>query len=195
MLSDQDILGHCLEGWIRIDPFDKQCIQPASYDVHLGLKLVAYTQFPLNEADPRGGEGAPDTYSIWIPDHGYPLQPGQFLLGSLLEHIQIPANMSAQVHGKSSLGRLGLLVHATAGFVDPGWRGHLTLELHNLLNVPIRLYPGMRIAQISFTPLSSPSVRPYGSKELSSRYQDSPPNPIPHIPSRIDERLEAAVSA
>ena len=106
------------------------------------------------------------------------LHPGEFVLGSTSEHIELPAHLVARLEGKSSLGRLGLVIHSTAGFVDPGWKGHLTLELSNLSNLPITLFYGMKIGQISFLELTTPATRLYGSKELGSKYQgQSDPTP------------------
>ena len=152
VLSDGTILRLVEEGRITIDPWDPERVQPASVD--LREPPVNLTEEVLVE------EGDP-----------FVIHPGEFVLGRTLEWVELPDDIVARIEGKSSLGRLGLIVHATAGFCDPGWRGTLTLELNNLTRVPIKLYPGLLIAQLSFMTLDAPARRPYGSEALGSHYQ------------------------
>jgi|TARA_B110000263_G_C15182921_1_gene452441 dCTP deaminase len=171
VLSDRTIKEEIAAGRIVIDPFEPSCIQPASVDLHLDNRLLVFrnTRQPyidihkemqdLTEIEEIQGD---------IP---FILHPGEFVLGSTLESVSLPDDIVARLEGKSSLGRLGLLIHSTAGYVDPGWQGHLTLELSNVATLPITLYFGMKIGQISFLRLSSPADNPYGSSVLGSKYQ------------------------
>lgn len=171
VLSDGTIRAEIAAGRIVVDPIDGDDIQPASIDLHLDDRFLVFanTRQPyidvrepldeLTEAVQIGGE------------QPFMLHPGEFVLGSTREHIELPDDLVARLEGKSSLGRIGLLIHSTAGFVDPGWRGRLTLELSNVARLPIALYPGMKIGQISFLRLSTPAERLYGSPELGSKYQ------------------------
>jgi dCTP deaminase len=157
-----------------VNPFDKACVQPASYDIHLSASFRTFrrpTPFYSNRfvIDPSNLP-LPLTREFEAP--AYTLYPGVFLLGSTVETVNIPPNMVARVEGKSSLGRLGLLVHITAGFIDPGFRGTLTLELYNCNQNPILLREGMRIAQLSFETLTRRAAKPYGHKDLGSHYQN-----------------------
>ena len=172
VLSDRDIRKAIQDGRIYIDPYEDALVQPASIDLRLGSKFLIFkrTQQPL--IDPRQSV---DHFTEKIEiDEAVPfmLHPGEFALGVTLEEIHLPADIVGRLDGKSSLGRLGLVVHSTAGFVDPGWKGRLTLELSNVNNLPVTLYRGMKIGQISFTRLTGPAERPYGSPELGSKYQD-----------------------
>lgn len=171
VLSDRTIKGELAAGRIVIDPLDEDAIQPASVDLRLDshFRIFRVTTRPyvdvLEQVDDL-------TQLVTIaPDEPFIIQPGAFCLATTLETIALPDDIVARVDGRSSLGRLGLLVHATAGYVDPGWTGKLTLELSNQSQMPIALYYGMRIAQISFLRLSSPVDRPYGSPGLGSKYQ------------------------
>lgn len=152
-------------------PLVKGAVQPSSVDVNLGNKFEGW-----NRADPQGmwyqELGQPWSYTAEDPDWSYELEPGELLLGGLSQKVHIPADMCAQLSGKSSLGRLGLLIHVTAGFIDPGFRGRITLELCNVGSNPIRLHPGMKIGQLVFIRLTSPVLNPYGSEGLGSHYQD-----------------------
>lgn len=171
VLSDRDIRVALSEKRITIDPIQDSDIQPASVDVHLDRKILVFRNSRRPFIDIH--EDVSDlTEMVEIKD-GTPfiLHPGEFVLGSTLESIGLADNLVARLEGKSSLGRIGLLIHSTAGYVDPGWNGNLTLELSNVNNLPITLYYGMKIGQISFTELSSPSDRPYGSSDLGSKYQ------------------------
>src|SRR5574340_994573 len=171
VLSDRDIRGALQAGRIRIDPYDPACLQPSSVDLHLdrGFRVFRNTRYPyIDVRQPQ-----PDLTELLSVDDDEPfiLHPGEFVLGQTLEWVELPDDLVARLEGKSSLGRLGLLIHSTAGYVDPGWKGNLTLELSNVANLPIALYFGMKIGQISFFRLTSPVERPYGSKELGSKYQ------------------------
>jgi dCTP deaminase len=171
VLSDRDIRAAIDAGRIGIDPFDPKCVQPASVDIRLDYRFRVFRSSrhafidlarPLDDI----------TELVEIPAKTpFILHPGEFVLGSTRERIRLPDDMVSRVEGKSSLGRLGLLIHSTAGFIDPAWDGHITLELSNVNTIPITLYAGMRIGQLSFFPLSSPAERPYGSPELGSSYQ------------------------
>ena len=171
VLSDRDIRVALDKKRITIDPIQDSDIQPASVDVHLDRKILVFRNSRRPFIDIH--EAVSDlTEMVEIKD-GTPfiLHPGEFVLGSTLESIGLADNLVARLEGKSSLGRIGLLIHSTAGYVDPGWNGNLTLELSNVNNLPVTLYYGMKIGQISFTELSSPSDRPYGSSDLGSKYQ------------------------
>ena len=146
-------------------------MQPASVDLHFDKRVLVFRNNTAGYLDLRK-DSVDLTEEVEIePDVPFMLHPGEFVLGSTLEHIEIPNDLVARLEGKSSLGRIGLLIHSTAGYVDPGWKGHLTLELTNVSRIPITLYYGMRIGQISFLALSTPVDRPYGTPELRSRYQ------------------------
>jgi len=169
ILSDRDIPEHIESGRITIDPFDPACVQPSSVDLHVDdqFRVFANSRYPF--IDVR--EEMPDlTELVQVkPDEPFILHPGEFVLGSTHERVQLPNDLVARLEGKSSLGRLGLLIHSTAGFVDAGWDGQLTLELSNVATLPITLYPGMKIGQISFFRLTSPAETPYGS--AGNKYQ------------------------
>ena len=158
-------------GRIVIDPLDESCIQPASVDVHIDRKLLVFRNSRRPYIDVREDlEGLTEMEEI---PEGQPfmLHPGEFILGSTLEYIAVPDDLVARLEGKSSLGRIGLLIHSTAGYVDPGWKGHLTLELSNASNLPVTLYYAMKIGQVSFLRLTTAAERLYGSLELGSKYQ------------------------
>jgi dCTP deaminase len=171
ILSDVDIRKELAAGRIQIEPFEDACVQPSSVDLHVDsqFRVFANSRYPF--IDVR--KPMPDlTDLVNVPaDEPFILHPGEFVLGSTRERVRLPDDMVARLEGKSSLGRLGLLIHSTAGYVDPGWDGYLTLELSNVANLPITIYPGMKIGQISFFRLSSPAEHPYGSKETGSKYQ------------------------
>ena len=171
VLSDRTIKEELAKGRIVIEPLDPSCIQPASVDIHLDRKLLVFRNNRQPFIDVR--KEMPDlTDTEEIPnDAPFILHPGEFVLGSTLESVSIPDDIVARLEGKSSLGRLGLLIHSTAGYVDPGWNGHLTLELSNVANLPITLYYGMKIGQISFLRLTTPAENLYGSPVLGSKYQ------------------------
>jgi dCTP deaminase len=171
VLSDKTIREEIENGRIAIEPLDEGAIQPASVDLRLHdeMRVFKVTSKPYVDVQ-QPVDDLTELIRI-APDEPFVIQPGTFFLGSTLETITIPDDIVARVDGKSSLGRLGLLVHATAGYVDPGWTGRLTLELSNTSQMPIALYFGMRVAQISFLSMSTPVERPYGSPELGSKYQ------------------------
>ena len=171
VLSDRTIKEELAAGRLVIDPLDEALIQPASVDLRLDrtFRVFRVTRRPF--VDVR--RPVDDLTEVATIEDGEPfiIQPGTFCLGSTVESVTLPSDLVARVDGRSSLGRLGLLVHATAGYVDPGWTGCLTLELSNQSQMPIALYYGMRIAQVSFLQLTTPVDHPYGSPELGSKYQ------------------------
>src|SRR3990170_1027994 len=171
ILSDVDIRKEIEAGRIVIDPFDETCIQPSSIDVHVDtqFRVFANSRYPYIDVKTE----MPDLTEVVEVGGGEPfiLHPGEFVLGSTLERVRLPDDLVARLEGKSSLGRLGLLIHSTAGYVDPGWDGYLTLELSNVANLPITIYPGMKIGQISFFRLTTAAEVPYGSERTRSKYQ------------------------
>src|ERR1044071_8294686 len=171
ILSDRDIRAEIEAGRITIDPFDERCIQPSSVDLHVDsqFRVFANSRYPF--IDVR--EEMPDlTELVEVkPDEPFILHPGEFVLGSTLERVMLPDDLVARLEGKSSLGRLGLLIHSTAGFIDPGWDGHVTLELSNVANLPITIYPEMKIGQISFMQMTEPATTPYGASQIGSKYK------------------------
>ena len=171
VLSDRTIRELVRAGRIVIDPLDQVDIQPASVDVHLDRQVMVFRNSRRPYIDVR--QDTSDLTDLVEIDDERPfiLHPGEFVLGSTREHISLPDDLVARLEGKSSLGRIGLLIHSTAGYVDPGWQGHLTLELSNVANLPITLYYNMKIGQISFLQLSTPVENPYGSPALGSKYQ------------------------
>ena len=171
LLSDRDITAEIDTGRIGIDPFESAMIQPSSIDVRLDKFFRVFQNHRYPHIDPA--EDQSDLTVEVVADGGeaFILHPGEFVLGSTYEQITLPDDVAARVEGKSSLGRLGLLTHATAGFVDPGFSGHVTLELANVATLPIKLYPGMKIGQLCFFRLTSPANHPYGSSVYGSRYQ------------------------
>jgi dCTP deaminase len=171
VLSDGTIRQLIEDGRIRIDPYDASLIQPASVDLRLGDSFRVFHNHLAAAIDLREPPAGLTEEVVIAPDHPFVIHPGEFCLGRTLEWVEIPDDIVARIEGKSSIGRLGLIVHATAGFCDPGWKGTLTLELNNLTRIPIKLYPGLLIAQLSFMALDRPAERPYGSKELGSHYQ------------------------
>jgi dCTP deaminase len=171
VLSDRSIQEELEAGRLVIEPRDPGAIQPASVDLRLGRQLRVFQSHRLQVIDVKQ-EMAHLTELVEIDEvNPFVLHPGEFVLGVTLEEVRLPKDIVGRLDGKSSLGRLGLVVHSTAGFVDPGWRGRLTLELSNLATLPINLYYGMKISQISFIRLTTPALRPYGSRSLGSKYQ------------------------
>jgi len=171
VLSDRTIKEELNRGRIVIDPLDPDDIQPASVDLRLDRKILVFSNSRRPHIDVRMRMDDL-TETVEIDDEvPFILHPGEFVLGSTLEYIELPDDLVARLEGKSSLGRIGLVIHSTAGFVDPGWKGHLTLELSNLARLPITLYYGMKIGQISYLRLTTPADRVYGSEGLGSKYQ------------------------
>ncbi len=171
ILSDRDIRVSIDEGHIGIDPFDPGDIQPSSVDLHVDRLFRTFHNHRHPYIDVKQPmEDLTEMLEV-AEDEAFILHPGEFVLGSTQEYVRLPNDLVARLEGKSSLGRLGLLIHSTAGFVDPGFEGHLTLELSNVANLPITIYPYMKIGQISFYRLSSPAENPYGSRQVGSKYQ------------------------
>ena len=171
VLSDRTIRRLIAEGRIRIEPFEQDLMQPSSLDVRVDryFRVFRNSRYPYIDVKARQEEL---TELVEVTgDEAFILHPGEFVLGSTLERVTLPDDLVARLEGKSSLGRLGLLIHSTAGFIDPGWDGHVTLELSNVANLPITIYPGMKIGQISFVQLTEPAERPYGSAGIGSKYQ------------------------
>ncbi len=171
VLSDRSIAEALATGRLSIDPIGEDAVQPASLDIRLDRHFRVFRNHRDAYIDVR--ESAEDlTEGLSVEDdEPFVLHPGEFVLGSTVERVRLANDLVARVEGKSSLGRLGLLVHATAGYVDPGWDGQLTLELSNVATLPIRLYYGMKIGQLSFQDLTTAAERPYGHPDLHSRYQ------------------------
>jgi len=171
VLSDISIRSALADGRIAIDPLDERCIQPSSVDLHVDRYFRVFRNDTTPYIDPKESQENL-TELVEIPgDQCFILHPGEFVLGSTLERVALPDDLVARLEGKSSLGRLGLLIHSTAGFVDAGWNGHLTLELSNVANLPIAIYPGMKIGQISFLRMTTAAEKPYGSDGKGSKYQ------------------------
>ena len=171
VLSDATILELVQNGRIRIDPWDPNLVQPASVDLRLGDSFRVFHNHRASAIDLREPPSGLTEEVTIDADQSFVIHPGEFCLGRTLEWVELPDDIVARIEGKSSVGRLGLIVHATAGFCDPGWKGTLTLVLNNLTRIPIKLYPGLPIAQLSFMALDRPALRPYGSPELGSHYQ------------------------
>lgn len=172
LLSDRDIKADIAAGRIKLEPFDEAMVQPASVDIRLDRFFRTFENHRYQFIDPRQNQEDMTRMVEVSPDEAFVLHPGEFVLGSTFEVVTLPDDIAARVEGKSSLGRLGLLTHATAGFVDPGFSGHITLELSNVSNLPVTLWPGMKIGQLCFIKMSSPSEHPYGSSVYGSRYQN-----------------------
>jgi len=171
LLSDRDLRAQLDAGRIVLDPYDPALIQPSSIDVRLDRYFRLFDNHKYPHIDPALEQ--PDlTRLVEVDDdEAFVLHPGEFVLASTVELVGLPDDIAARVEGKSSLGRLGLLTHATAGFVDPGFSGHVTLELSNVATLPIKLWPGMKIGQLCFFQLSSPAEHPYGTRQRGSHYQ------------------------
>ncbi|WP_353065534.1 dCTP deaminase [Arcanobacterium hippocoleae] len=171
LLSDLDILHAVENSCITLDPWDQEMVQPSSVDVHLDRYFRLFNNHRYDVIDPAVDQSDLTTL-IEVPANGsFVLHPGEFVLGSTFEQVTLANDIAARLEGKSSLGRLGLLTHSTAGFIDPGFSGHVTLELSNTATMPIKLYPGMKVGQLCFFQLSSPAGRPYGQGATHSRYQ------------------------
>lgn len=171
LLSDYDIRARLESGDLSITPFDDGLIQPASVDVRLDRGFRVFNNHRHTHIDPAARQ-EDLTSLVEVPDgEPFVLHPGEFVLGATLESFTLPADLAGRLEGKSSLGRLGLLVHSTAGFIDPGFRGQVTLELSNVANLPILLTPGMKIGQLCLMAMTSPAEKPYGQGATGSRYQ------------------------
>ena len=168
VLSDRDILKNINEKKLIIKPFDNQSLQPSSYDLHLSSKFLIFENHTKEYIDVKSNEKY--TKLINVNKAGFfIIHPREFTLGATVEYVKIPAHLVARIEGKSSLGRLGLVIHATAGFVDPGFEGTLTLEISNFSNLPIKIYPKMKIAQLAFYQMKSLPTKLYG--EYNNKYQ------------------------
>ena len=170
LLSDRDIRADIDAGNIALHPWDPKAVQPASVDVRIDRYFRLFDNHRYPSIDPR--EDQPElTRLVEVePDQAFILHPGEFVLASTFEQVTLGDDVAARLEGKSSLGRLGLLTHSTAGFIDPGFQGHVTLELSNMATLPIKLWPGMKIGQLCFFRLSSAAEHPYGSAQYQSRY-------------------------
>src|SRR5437588_12995251 len=172
ILSDRSIREELASGRIVIEPLDQSCIQPSSVDLHIDRYFRVFLNHTMGFIDVKQDqENLTELVEIGADDV-FILHPGEFVLGSTAERVRLPDDLVARLEGKSSLGRRGLLIHSTAGFVDAGWDGHLTVELSNVPNLPITIYPGMKIGQISFLRMTTPADAPYGSKSAGSKYQN-----------------------
>ena len=171
LLSDRDIRAELASGRIGLEPLDTTMVQPSSVDVRLDRWFRLFDNHKYPYIDPATDQ--PElTRLVEVPsDQPFILHPGEFVLGSTYELVTLPDDVAARLEGKSSLGRLGLLTHSTAGFIDPGFSGHITLELSNVANLPITLWPGMKIGQLCLLRLTSPAEHPYGSDKVGSKYQ------------------------
>ena len=178
VLSDRTIRKLIGEGRIEIDPFDETLVQPSSVDVRADrfFRVFHNARYPYIDVK-QPMEDLTELVEV-DGEQAFILHPGEFVLGSTLERIRLPDDLVARLEGKSSLGRLGLLIHSTAGFIDPGWNGQVTLELSNVSNLPITIYPGMKIGQVSFVQLTEPADNPYGATGVGSKYQDQR-GPVP----------------
>ncbi|MCV7458887.1 dCTP deaminase [Micrococcus luteus] len=171
LLSDRDIRAELDSGRVGLDPLDPAMVQPASVDVRLDRFFRLFDNHRYAHIDPRQEQDELTRLVEVDPDESFILHPGEFVLGSTYEQVTLPDDLAARLEGKSSLGRLGLLTHSTAGFIDPGFSGHVTLELSNVATLPITLWPGMKIGQLCFFRLSSAAQSPYGTGANQNRYQ------------------------
>ncbi len=171
ILSDRSIRDELATGRIVIDPFDEACLQPASVDLRCDNLFRVFRNYTSQVIDVKLDQRDLTELVDIGPEGYFILHPGEFVLGSTLERVALADDLVGRVEGKSSLGRLGLLIHSTAGFVDPGFDGHITLELSNVANLPITIYPRMKIGQISFLRMTTPADHPYGSSTTGSKYQ------------------------
>ena len=171
LLSDRDIAKELEAGRVKVEPFDQAMIQPSSVDVRLDRFFRVFENHKYSVIDPSIEQGELTREVAVNHDEFFTLHPGEFVLASTYEVISLPDDIAGRLEGKSSLGRLGLLTHSTAGFIDPGFSGHITLELSNVANLPVKLFPGMKIGQLCLIKLSSPAEHPYGSALYGSRYQ------------------------
>lgn len=171
LLSDRDLRKEIEAGRLELDPFDVEMLQPSSIDVRLDRFFRVFDNTKYTHIDPSLQQDELTSLVEQTGDDPFVLHPGEFVLGSTFEMVTLPDDLAGRLEGKSSLGRLGLLTHSTAGFIDPGFNGHITLELSNVANLPITLWPGMKIGQLCLFRLSSAAEFPYGTKQAGSRYQ------------------------
>ena len=171
LLSDRDIHAAIDSGRLALDPFDPALVQPSSIDVRLDGLFRVFNNTRYTHIDPAQRQDELTTLVEPAPGEPFVLHPGEFVLGSTLEVCTLPDDLAGRLEGKSSLGRLGLLTHSTAGFIDPGFSGHITLELSNVANLPITLWPGLKIGQLCLLRLTSAALNPYGSAAVGSKYQ------------------------
>jgi dCTP deaminase len=171
LLSDRDIRAELESGRVRLDPYDPSMVQPSSIDVRLDRFFRVFENHLYPHIDPAVEQEGLTRLVEPQGDEPFILHPGEFVLASTFEVISLADNVASRLEGKSSLGRLGLVTHSTAGFIDPGFSGHVTLELSNMATLPIKLWPGMKIGQLCLFRLSSPAEFPYGSERAGSRYQ------------------------
>ena len=171
LLSDRDIRAEITAGRVKVEPFTEAMVQPSSVDVRLDRFFRVFENHKYSVIDPSIEQAELTREVAVIADEFFILHPGEFVLASTYEVITLPDDIAGRLEGKSSLGRLGLLTHSTAGFIDPGFSGHITLELSNVANLPVKLFPGMKIGQLCLIKLSSPAEHPYGSAVYGSRYQ------------------------
>lgn len=169
ILADREILAQVKQGRIKITPFDLQAVQPSTVDLHLDNEVRVFDCWECGIVDVK--EKVDPSRLVKIKKDGFVVHPGEFLLGATTEKITLPDDLAAKLEGRSSLGRLGLIIHATAGYVDPGFSGWLTFEISNLSRLPIKIYAGVRIAQVCFFQMTSSVLHPYGSKHIGSKYQ------------------------
>lgn len=171
IFSDRTIIAAIDAGRVSIDPFDRSLVQPSSVDVRCNHRFRVFENHRYPLIDPKAPQADLTTEVEASQEAPFILHPGEFVLGTTLETIRLGDDVVARLEGKSSLGRLGLLIHSTAGFIDPGFQGQVTLELSNVANLPIAIYPEMKIGQISFYQMTTPAEHPYGSAALGSKYQ------------------------
>ena len=171
LLSDRDIAAEINAGRVKVEPFEPKMIQPSSVDVRLDRFFRVFENHKYSVIDPSIEQSELTREVAVTGGEHFILHPGEFVLASTYEVITLPDDIAGRLEGKSSLGRLGLLTHSTAGFIDPGFSGHITLELSNVANLPVKLFPGMKIGQLCLIKLSSPAQHPYGSAVYGSRYQ------------------------
>lgn len=171
LLSDRDIRAQVEAGRVQLDPWTAEMVQPSSIDVRLDRFFRTFENHRYPVIDPAQEQSELTRLVEPEGDEPFVLHPGEFVLGATYEKVTLPDDIAARLEGKSSLGRLGLLTHSTAGFIDPGFTGHITLELSNMATLPIALHPGMKIGQLCFFQLSSPAEHPYGLEKNKSRYQ------------------------
>jgi dCTP deaminase len=171
LLSDRDIRAEIAAGRVAVEPFAESMVQPSSVDVRLDRFFRVFENHKYSVIDPSIEQSELTREVVVEPNEHFILHPGEFVLASTYEIITLPDDIAGRLEGKSSLGRLGLLTHSTAGFIDPGFSGHITLELSNVANLPVKLFPGMKIGQLCLIKLTSPAEHPYGSAVYASRYQ------------------------